>query len=1155
MSRVNVPKLLNNNIFVDFLNTYLNLPVFGQTPIYILKDKSWELHPELPSNLIEHMSGFLKWLEDHRLQHFLKTDLYLHFILCQLLLGMTLPALAAPKYESMPQESSESLETMQFSEDSVSSDSISSNSQESSIQLGHEAAKVEKAQPSETWDQWLLKRCIGSVQGMRRFRSFLMGTTGAELAEFWVRVEKMLKLNEIDVNQRDQYFAQLRTLQATHLQDGSVVMSTCGGFTDISSSNAMKLYRTRRDFIVKLQTGVLEKLKGYWLPRFLMHCKRNLRKLNGYDVVRREYQEKMSHGKVTEDDSPNPISTTSMKRTEGISWPYYTKAHKRLLWKLPYCKTKHVKITTTPQPPTKERRSCGRTQPKATAPKPTPQTLPKQQEPVCPHQPSTWVCSSSPSRDKQMKSRQGEDTFLKRDCAIPLIKAPSMLQCQRFPEMPLQFRYLHWAFNADQLAGEPFASFLRMKKNVSHLSYLLLWHDMTNFLNVVLSVKDRAGYLLRKILGQKIIEVYLTENSNQYAKLQVETDQNLKTLLPSGQVIPWIFTAQKEICEILLETYDDFLDHEDMNFLNLAVGAKPNDPSSWTQCKNLPPRVADTEDLHIRRMARSMLLNQACTAIGDTDKLTDEEWMLLVSEDTTNLGSMKMVIKAAAEDMEIKNMTFEELALKHPRLAIEELSKSFHRYYKTLVLLGLLDEEVLRDHLYLKLNVKVMKVGKKIFTRPKIVPKKLTDVLTDTTGLHFFQRFLEAYDADFPLQFWQAVEHLQNLTTLNEKRLYVNWMTKHFFNQNIRPEELLHCNAPIIKQIMEAIENGTPVTMTMLLQAQSAVQKSMQNWFELYLKTYPVETKYRLDSTGILRSIHVLSEANRAWMELQKLIRMVMLFQKMIRNSPIRKLFESYLQDEIYNDEENLATFRVISTVPSLINTSVGRLSDFAEESEMAPVKKRIVCNRAILINYLVNDLHFCMEIQHYVRRSEAAIIMAQMGMHDDIYEGLLRAKGEMISRLFLQADTAPRLRVNISEYEKDRVIMGMRYGALEPSLFHNARMSVILPLLHFWRRFCIKNALKIFGRPTRQWRKEYVEPNYFKPSVEYRFTHINPLFPGEDVPILRFTLAKGIQMLIPVEHDAHSETAGSEASGQRNVTPSPANGSTFEGKALMTKQ
>ncbi|XP_078263971.1 regulator of G-protein signaling protein-like [Rhinoraja longicauda] len=1132
------PKLLHNNIFVDFLNTFLNLPVFGQTPVYILKDKSWEFQPELPSNQNGHMDGFLKWLEEHRLQHFLKTDLYLHFILCQLLLGMALPTLSVTKIETVPQESLGSLEsisTLQFSEDSLSSDSISSKTEESSTQLDHDAKK--KALPSETWDHWLLKRCIGSARGMKCFRSFLMGTNGAELAEFWVRMERMLQIDETDVNQRDQYFAQLRTLRATHLQDGSVVMSTCGGFTDISLSKAKKPCRARRDFMEKLQKGVLEKLKGYWLPRFLLHCKRNLRRLNGYDVIIQEYREKMSQGKVTEDHNPN------IKRTEGISLPYYTKAHKRLLWKLPFCKAKHVKIAISSQPPAKERRGHEQPQPKATAPKPTPVTLPKQDEPVCPSQSLRWVCSS-PRGDKQMKNIQGEYTFLQQDCAIPLIKAHSLLQCQRFPEMSLQFRYLHWAFNADQPAGEPFAAFLRMKNNLSHLSYLRLWHDMSNFLNIVLNVKDRAGYLLRKILGEKIIEVYLTENSNQYAKLQEETAEHLKTLLPSGQVIPWIFTAQKEICEILLETYDDFLDQDDKYFLNFVVGTKPNDPSNWTQCKNLPLHVADSEDLYIRRMARSLLLSQACSAIGDTDKLTNEDWMLLVSEDTTDLGSMKIVIKVPAEDMEIKNMTFEELALKHPKLAIEELSKNFHRYYKKLVLLGLLDKEILRENLYTKLNVKHIKVGNKILTRAKVIPKKLTDVLTDATGLLFFQRFLEAYDADFPLQFWKAIENLQNITSASKKQQYINWIIKQFFNKNIDPEDLLQCGAPIIKQILEVIDSGKTITMSMLLQAQSAVQKAMQSWFNLYLKTYPDQTKYNLDSTGMLRSIHVFSAANRAWLELQKVIRMMMLFLKMLRNPPIRKMFESHLHDEMYNDDENLATLRTVSTVPSLINSSMVRGPD-GEDGEVAQIKKRIVCNRPIIVNFLVNDLHFCMEIQHYVMRSEAAIIMARVGMHDEIYEGLLRAKVEMINRLFLQADNSPRLRVNISEYEKDRVNMGMRYGALDPSLFHHARMIVVIPLLYFWRRFCIRNAFKIFGRPKRQWRREYIVPNYLDPPLEYRVSQITPMFPGEDFPILRFTLAKGIQLLIPVEQDARSETVGSEASGQRNVTtnPSPANG------------
>ncbi|XP_051867163.1 regulator of G-protein signaling protein-like [Pristis pectinata] len=752
---VTVLELLNNDIFVDFLNTFLNLPVFGQTPVYVLKHRSWELQPKLPSNLTENIDGFVKWLEEHRLLHFLKTDLYLHFVLCHLLLDMPVPILTVSRIAVVPQESSESLSTLQFSEDSLSSDSLSSKTQDSSTQLAHEPSK------------------------------------GAELVEFWVRMERMLQLDETDIDQRDQYFAQLRTLQATHLHDGSVVMSTCGGFTDIPLSKSKKPFHTRRDFMVKLQKQALEKLKGYWLPRFLTHCKRSLRKVKEYDAIIREYQGKVSKRKATEGQSSSSVLTMSIKHTEGITQPYFTKAHKRLLWSLPYCKGKRVKITTATEHPhnikAKERRDGSQAQPKTTAPKSTPPNFPKQDESGCPRPTPRQACCSSLAKGKGAANMQGEYVFPQLDSSIPLIKAPSMLRCQRYPEMPRHFRYLHWAFNADLLAGEPLAAFLRMSDDLSKLQYLRLWHEMGNFLNVVLSVKDRAGYLLRKILGEKIVEVYLTESSNQYTKLQVATTENLKILLPSGQVIPWIFAAQKEICEILQETYDEFLDQEDKSFLDLVAGSEPNDPGSWTVCKELPPPTTDAEDLHIRRMARSLLLSQACTAIGNSESLTDEDWKLLVTEDTANLGSMLILLKPPTEDVDIKGMTFEELALKYPKLAIEELSKNFHRYYKKLVLLGLLNKEVLREKLWTKLNMKSLKFGNKILTRPKGIPRKLTDVLTDGTGILFFQRFLEAYDAESPLQFWQAVETLQNLTTANEKKLYTNWIINHFFNKNVNP--------------------------------------------------------------------------------------------------------------------------------------------------------------------------------------------------------------------------------------------------------------------------------------------------------------------------------------------------------------------------------
>ncbi|XP_059839519.1 regulator of G-protein signaling protein-like [Hypanus sabinus] len=809
------------------------------------------------------------------------------------------------------QESSESLPTVQFSEDSPSSSSLSSKTPDSDTQLVQE--------PSN----------------------------GAELVEFWMRMERMRKLDETDINQQDQYFAQFRTIQAAHLQEGSVVLSTCGGFTeDIPLSKSKEPFRTRRDFLVKLQKRVLEKLKGYWLPRFLTHCKQSLRKVKEYSVIIREYQ-----GKTSENQSPSPVLTMSITHRGGIMQPYFTKAHKRLLWRLPDCEGKHVK---THNFKAKEQRDSCQAQPGITAPKSTLRSFPKQDESwFSPQAPQRVPCSLA-TKDKGATNMQSEYVFPQLGSSIPLIKAPSMLQCQRFPEMPQHFRYLHWAFNADLLAGKPFAAFLRVSGNLSKLQYLCLWHEMGNFLNIVLSVKDRAGYLLRKIVAEKIVEVYLTESSNQYTKLQVATTENLKTLLPSGQVIPWIFAAQKEICETLQETYDEFLDEEDKIFLNLVAGSEPNDPSSWTECKKLPTPTTDAEDLLIRRMARALLLSQACTAVSNSESLTDEDWKLLVTEDTANLSSMLMLPKPSAEDVDIKSMTFEELALKYPKLAVEELSKNFHQYYKKMVLLGLLNKEILREELWKKLNMGHLKLGDKILTRLKGIPRKLADVLTDPIGIHFFRRFLEIYDAESPLQFWQAVENLQNLTTANERKFYTNWVINNFFNKNINPVIAVVVSVEVMQWKIKFGDDS-----------ELEESCSIQQWFELYLKTYPAESQYHKDSSiHTFRSIHVLSQTNRAWKELQKVIKMIILFLRMIKTPHVCQMFESYLRDEVYNDEENMTASHNQSTIPSVANSLIVRVSEYGEDAEVPQIRKRVVCSRHIIVNYLVNDLHFCMEIQ-----------------------------------------------------------------------------------------------------------------------------------------------------------------------------------------------
>uniref|UniRef100_A0A9J8C5I3 RGS domain-containing protein n=1 Tax=Cyprinus carpio carpio TaxID=630221 RepID=A0A9J8C5I3_CYPCA len=73
--------LLKDEVFVDFFNTFLSLPVFGQTPLYMLKENKWLMWPNVPFAQVD-TGAFLKWLDTHRMVYFKQTELYHSFILC-----------------------------------------------------------------------------------------------------------------------------------------------------------------------------------------------------------------------------------------------------------------------------------------------------------------------------------------------------------------------------------------------------------------------------------------------------------------------------------------------------------------------------------------------------------------------------------------------------------------------------------------------------------------------------------------------------------------------------------------------------------------------------------------------------------------------------------------------------------------------------------------------------------------------------------------------------------------------------------------------------------------------------------------------------------------------------------------------------------------
>ncbi|KAK9973087.1 hypothetical protein ABG768_023834 [Culter alburnus] len=171
--------LLKDEVFVDFFNTFLSLPVFGLTPLYMLKDNKWLMWPNVPFAQVN-TGVFLKWLETHRMVFFKQTELYHSFILCT--------------------------EILEFAS-SKSTDDL-------------------KWTPA---DQWLLRKCLGSVRGIQRFRSFLKGTAEEELVLFCVRVSMLLSMKEENENELQTLNQQtLQTaIRLSHLSEGSAILSVC----------------------------------------------------------------------------------------------------------------------------------------------------------------------------------------------------------------------------------------------------------------------------------------------------------------------------------------------------------------------------------------------------------------------------------------------------------------------------------------------------------------------------------------------------------------------------------------------------------------------------------------------------------------------------------------------------------------------------------------------------------------------------------------------------------------------------------------------------------------------------------------------------------------------------------------------------------------
>ncbi|RXM29758.1 Regulator of G-protein signaling protein-like [Acipenser ruthenus] len=372
--------------------------------------------------------------------------------------------------------------------------------------------------------------------------------------------------------------------------------------------NRDRPFKTRRDLLGKMRDEALLKVHTYWLPQFLTHCKLSMQKVEECRGILQKYKEKAFHeyqGQLTGHQTVNlSVRRVKVELSQSVTEPYSSKQTKKRLWNIPLQPAR-----------SKSRAKSNFLESSCTLPLIKSKTDPER---------------SSKDNDKPPK-------ILHR----PIIKPPSILSFQSLPENPHQYEYMSCVLTADGFAGGPFETFLKTKGHTSELHYLGLWSEMYSFLNLVLRSQDGCGHILRQIVAERIVEVYLSKESRKYVQLQEKTTEHLQNLLPAGEVIPWILTAQNEICEILCSSYDDFLDEDDKNFLILLSRSSLNEIKLKRRASGAT-LVFKKSDQLLDRMRVALDLCQACSSSGDADMLTEDTWALMPLEDIRNGGSVQL---------------------------------------------------------------------------------------------------------------------------------------------------------------------------------------------------------------------------------------------------------------------------------------------------------------------------------------------------------------------------------------------------------------------------------------------------------------------------------------------------------------------------------
>ncbi|XP_072199428.1 regulator of G-protein signaling protein-like [Excalfactoria chinensis] len=1073
IASTDIELLLRDEVFVDFFNTFLNLPVFGQTPIYSSSMRQWDLWPELPSHLDPSPPALLAWLGKHRLPHFCKSSLCLLLVLCQKLLGFI-------------------------------------RSEEAARLLNWRSA-----------DQWLLEKCISGSQGMWRFRAFTQGMAGEELTDFWLTTERLMGLDESDAMQKDLYLSLVQRLKAAHLHESSSILTLCS--TTARSSRIVTHVRsiaTRREILSKMQKRALFILQSYWLPKFFIQCKRSMEEEKSCWHLLQEYRERLAQDHLQEPSGiSDGLSPMRINRNQDSPEPYCSREAKEKIWDLIKEGRDAQEMMTQPKRQMEPDGSVKRLQ-QGTSSLGRPLTNPER---------TANAAIGSQGGAKRPRPPKKQVIHLEDLCeekvlssirsSKPLAKIPS-------PKRPPKtLRYLPWALSADSYAGRPFRTFLICQEHTAEARLLDLWHDLEEFLPVALDHSRENSFSLRHFLAERICESYLVENTIQQLPMETRILQGLRNHLASAEFTPWIFRTQKEICKVLCTYYEKFLVHDDKTFLQFMSSQSEGTLVPKVQGHGLGK---DKYFLLSERINESLKLSQALHDARNLEDLSPEHWRSFGTQDLQKRGILQVEVedlmsKTAADS---RKTTSRESAVQKESLSAGSCSNDEELSSPKSPPPGAEPKKKKRRSAPRRRTKPSIKASNVPVEKPTRRPRHFVKVLHSPAHLQYFRQFLEERGAAEPLHFWMAVEKLAAESSTKTRSLLVNSIVRNYFHGETPAEKLLDCSSSIIKEISQA-ETVTPF---MLMTAQIFVQKAMEKrWFQEYQDLFPPSDPCKSNfCLRYGRGSFKTDNLRWAWFAIQNIVRSICKFHREMNNNKCRAEFEDFLRKELENKEENLPITSMHRNSTSRSHTTSARSP---WDKDVVLVKRQMFNNQLITVNFLVDDLRFYLEISKFSKLADSAEALAARDVCTKNEVDFLRRKAAIISKLFLNSDIPPKLRVNVTEDERDLIWSMSSKGLLNRLLYHKAKVAIFPILIYFWKRFCNWKVMKSFR--VRSVKKK---PATLLTSRKARSEPSEIYSPSNNAVIL-FSLLRGIRVLLPRSHkkkeleEEREEAKGAEMS------------------------